>query len=35
VHRAEKIERILDDMRAMAPSALIVVQNVEIIQSKA
>jgi PII-like signaling protein len=35
VDRAERIERILEPLREMAPNALIVVQDVEVIQSGA
>jgi PII-like signaling protein len=33
--RAERIERILEPLREMAPSALIVIQDVEVVQSGA
>jgi len=35
VDRAERIERILEPLREMAPSALIVIQDVEVVQSGA
>src|ERR1017187_9386530 len=35
VDRAERIERILEPLREMAPSALIVIQDVEVAQSGA
>jgi len=35
VDRPERIERILEPLREMAPNALIVVQEVEVIQSGA